>query len=97
VKCSPVHLECVFLQTLELPSSPTGRGNYVTFGRVVGVHIDDNLIVDGMVDISRARPIARLGYMDYAVVDELFQMIAPSRAGVAFAQATEAQPGSPGY
>ena len=69
VKRSPVHLECVFLQTLELPPTHSGQGNYVTFGRVVGVHIDDELIVDGMVDICRARPIARLGYMDYAVVD----------------------------
>ena len=89
VKCSPVHLECVFLQALELPSTRLGQGNYVTFGRVVGIHIDDRLIVDGMVDICRARPIARLGYMDYAVIDQVFQMIAPSRSGAAFARAVE--------
>jgi len=89
VKCSPVHLECVFLQTLELPSTRAGQGNYATFGRVVGVHVDDRLIVDGMVDIASARPIARLGYMDYAVVDQVFQMIAPSRSGAAFARAME--------
>jgi hypothetical protein len=46
-------------------------------------------IVNGMVEICRARPIARLGYMDYAVVDHVFQMIAPSRSGVAFARAME--------
>ena len=51
----------------------------MTFGRVVGIHIDDELIVDGRVDICRARPIARMGYMDYAVVDSVFEMIAPSR------------------
>lgn len=89
VKCSPVHLECVFLQALELPSTRPGQGNYVTFGRVVGIHIDDRLIVDGMVDICRAHPIARLGYMDYAVIDQVFQMIAPSRSGMAFARAVE--------
>jgi flavin reductase (DIM6/NTAB) family NADH-FMN oxidoreductase RutF len=89
VKCSPVHLECVFLQTLQLPSTRAGQGNHVTFGRVVGIHIEDRLIVDGMIDICRARPIARLGYMDYAVIDEAFQMIAPSRQGMAFAHATE--------
>jgi flavin reductase (DIM6/NTAB) family NADH-FMN oxidoreductase RutF len=87
VKCSPVHLECVFLHSLELPSDQPGTGNFVTFGRVIGVEIDDSLIVDGRVDICRARPIARLGYMDYAVVDQVFEMIAPSRAGKAFAQA----------
>ena len=85
VKCSPVHLECVFLQSMELPSDRPGTGNFVTFGRVIGVYIDDTLIVDGRVDICRARPIARLGYMDYAVVDEVFEMIAPSRSGMAFA------------
>jgi len=86
VKCSPVHLECVFLRSIELPSNKPDAGNFVTFGRVVGVYIDDSLIVDGRVDIRRARPIARLGYMDYAVVDEIFEMIAPSRQGVAFAK-----------
>jgi flavin reductase (DIM6/NTAB) family NADH-FMN oxidoreductase RutF len=89
VKCSPVHLECVFLQTLELPSTRPGQGNYVTFGRVVGIHINDEPIVDGMVDICRAQPLARLGYMDYAVVDQVFQMISPSRSGKAFARAVE--------
>ena len=84
VKCSPVQMECKFLQTIEMPPGTTDR-NFVTFGRVVGVHIDDELIVDGRVDICRARPIARMGYMDYAVVDGVFEMIAPSRQGKAFA------------
>ena len=87
VKCSPVHMECKFLQTIEMPAGVTDR-NFVSFGRVVGVHIDDELIVDGRVDICRARPIARMGYMDYAVVDGVFEMIAPSRQGKAFAAAT---------
>jgi hypothetical protein len=30
-----------------------------------------------MVDITRMRPIARLGYMDYCVVDEFFTMPRP--------------------
>ena len=84
VKCSPVQMECKFLQTVEMPSGQNDR-NFVTFGRVVGVHIDDSLIVDGRVDICRARPIARMGYMDYAVIDGVFEMVAPSRQGKAFA------------
>jgi flavin reductase (DIM6/NTAB) family NADH-FMN oxidoreductase RutF len=43
-------------------------------GEVVNVHIDDALIVDGMIDLQRIRPIARLGYMDYSVVDNIFTM-----------------------
>jgi hypothetical protein len=37
-------------------------------GLIVGIHIDDRYIKDGIVDTAAMRPIARLGYMDYAVV-----------------------------
>jgi flavin reductase (DIM6/NTAB) family NADH-FMN oxidoreductase RutF len=77
VKGAPVHLECVYLKTVDLPSTVAGQANFIVVGRVVGIHIDDALIVDGRVDIARARPIARLGYMDYCVVDELFAMERP--------------------
>jgi flavin reductase (DIM6/NTAB) family NADH-FMN oxidoreductase RutF len=76
VKGARAHLECVYLKTVELPSSKT-EANFMVIGRVVGVHIDDALIVDGRVDIAQARPIARLGYMDYCVVDEVFAMDRP--------------------
>jgi len=92
VKCSPVQMECKFLQTVEMPAGARDR-NFVTFGRVIGIHIDDSLIVDGRVDICRARPIARMGYMDYAVVDGVFEMVAPSRQGKAFAALKVAEVG----
>ena len=44
---------------------------------MVGIHIDDDVIRDGMVDMLRMRPIARLGYMDYASVDSVFSMKRP--------------------
>jgi flavin reductase (DIM6/NTAB) family NADH-FMN oxidoreductase RutF len=84
VKCSPVQLECKFLQTVEMPKGTVDR-NFVTFGRVIGVHINDDLIIDGRVDICRAKPIARMGYMDYTCVEQVFEMVAPSRQGKAFA------------
>jgi flavin reductase (DIM6/NTAB) family NADH-FMN oxidoreductase RutF len=86
VKCSPVQMECKFLRSVEMPEGQSVR-NFVTFGRVIGIHIADELIVDGRVDICRARPIARMGYMDYAVVDGVFEMVSPSRQGRAFAAA----------
>lgn len=47
-------------------------------GRVAQVHIDDNVILNnGKLDIKSIRPIARLGYYDYTVVDEIFEMKAP--------------------
>ena len=43
-------------------------------GEVVRVRIDDSVIVDGMIDMARIRPISRLGYMDFAVVENVFEM-----------------------
>lgn len=74
---SPVHLECVLIQTVELPAD-SGTHNHAAFGRVVGVHISDDVIRDGRVDIALLRPIARLGYYDYAVIDEVFEMRGPN-------------------
>ena len=56
---------------------PAAR-NIVTFGQVVGVHVDERHIVDGRFDTAGVRPIARCGYRgDYATVTELFEMIRP--------------------
>ncbi len=77
VKESPVHLECRYLQTVTLPSSDPDDANQVVFGQVVGIHIDDSIISDGMIDWSRFKPIARLGYLDYTVVEQIFAMQRP--------------------
>ena len=77
VKESPVHLECTYLQTVELPSDDPQRANLVVFGHVVGIHIDDSIISDGMIDMNVFKPIARLGYFDYSVVDNVFSMQRP--------------------
>ena len=65
------------LQTIELPCTREGQTNHTVFGRVVGVHISDEIIRDGLVDMSRFHPIARLGYFDYTVVREVFTMRMP--------------------
>jgi flavin reductase (DIM6/NTAB) family NADH-FMN oxidoreductase RutF len=73
---SPIALECVYSQTVKLVSGNGKKNSYeVVIGEVVNVHIDDAVIVDGLVDLSRIRPIGRLGYRgDYAVVDTIFEM-----------------------
>lgn len=76
---SPVAIECKYLQTVRLMRSNGETTNSsVIIGEVVNFHIDDAVIVDGMIDIERMRPIARLGYMDYCVVDNVFTMLRPS-------------------
>lgn len=52
--------------------------SHLVLGEVVGVHIDNRFIRDGRFDTAAARPLARCGYMDYAVVTELFQMRRPA-------------------
>jgi flavin reductase (DIM6/NTAB) family NADH-FMN oxidoreductase RutF len=79
VKKSPTALECRYLKTVELPG-PDGQPHSfsIVIGEVVGIYIDDSVIVNGIVDLSRARPIARLGYLDqYTVVDTIFKMTRP--------------------
>jgi flavin reductase (DIM6/NTAB) family NADH-FMN oxidoreductase RutF len=73
---SPIALECVYSQTVKLVSGNGKTHNYeMVIGEVVNVHIDDAVIVDGMIDMSRLRAIGRLGYRgDYTVVDNIFEM-----------------------
>lgn len=70
VKESPAAFECRHWKTVELPhGGPNQKATYsVVFGQVVGIHIDDAFVKNGIVDTGAMRPIARLGYMDYAVV-----------------------------
>jgi flavin reductase (DIM6/NTAB) family NADH-FMN oxidoreductase RutF len=77
VKESPIHLECTLWQILDLPPDRHGEPNNLVIGTVVGVHIDDAILKDGYVDLGRVKPIARLGYMDYAVVETIFSMRRP--------------------
>jgi hypothetical protein len=44
---------------------------------VVGIHIEDRFIVEGRVDTAALQPIARCGYSDYAVVDQVFALRRP--------------------
>jgi flavin reductase (DIM6/NTAB) family NADH-FMN oxidoreductase RutF len=75
---SPVNLECKLVQIVELPThEPSGTRNNLVIGRVVGIHIRDDLIIEGRVDITRVKPLLRLGYFDYAVVDSKFEIKRP--------------------
>jgi flavin reductase (DIM6/NTAB) family NADH-FMN oxidoreductase RutF len=75
---APAALECKLLKSEEL-FGLDGRssGNWVAFGEVVGIYVADGFIRDGRFDMTSARSIARCGYMDYAVVETLFEMERP--------------------
>jgi flavin reductase (DIM6/NTAB) family NADH-FMN oxidoreductase RutF len=75
---SPVAFECKYWRTVDLPGPNGGPGTHaIVLGQVVGVHIDEGVIVEGKVDVTKLKPIARLGYGDYAVIDEVFELSRP--------------------
>ncbi len=79
VAASPAALECKLIKTDHL-NGLDGKwsGSVVVFGEVTGIYIADKAIVNGRFDMAGQRTIARCGYKDYAVVDELFQMSRPT-------------------
>lgn len=82
VKGIAAALECRLVEIVRLKTSDGDEiDNYLVLGHVVGVYIDDRFIKDGLFDTAAARPIARCGYRDYAVVDELFSMTRPAGGG----------------
>ena len=79
VKKSPWALECKYVKTVGLPGRDGKPHPYgVVIGEVVSIYIDDAFVTNGVVDTAKARPIARLGYLDqYTVVDTIFKMKRP--------------------
>jgi flavin reductase (DIM6/NTAB) family NADH-FMN oxidoreductase RutF len=77
VKASPVRFECQFDRCIQLPGNPPMGTVDIIFGKVLAVHISDSVLTDGKIDIAKTEPIARLGYYDYAVVRETFEMKIP--------------------
>ena len=75
---SPINMECQFIKTVTLPCRDVDSTNVVVFGEVIGIHIDESVLTDGLVDVAKVKPISRLGYMDYAVTDSVFTMTRPT-------------------
>ena len=90
---APCALECKWLQTVEVKDID-GRAmdGWVVFGQVVGVHIDERYIRNGLLDTAAMKPIARGGYHDYSVLTESFTMRRPaSMSDVSAPKATAAE------
>ncbi|GAB1582107.1 flavin reductase family protein [Phyllobacterium phragmitis] len=71
-------LECV-VTDIRVPEDRHGKpsGNFLVTGEVVGIHIDEAILTDGLIDTRKAQPVSRLGYMDYATVSDVYQMWRP--------------------
>lgn len=78
VKQSPCHFECRYLQTIRIPAATPVASVDLVIGRVEHIHVADEAIdANGKLDIHTLQPIARLGYYDYTVVDNVFEMVTP--------------------
>ncbi len=77
VAASPIALECRLFQIVPLPDDHGNANDWLVIGRVVGIHIDENFIRDGRLDTAAMKPIARLGYSEYATIDETWRMRRP--------------------
>lgn len=73
VSDAPAALECKLYDFIDLP----GENIIMVLGTVVGVHLNDAYIKDGIFDVTQYAPLARLGYRDYAKVSEVFPLVRP--------------------
>lgn len=78
VAAAPCALECKLTRIVPMTTAAGEPvDTHVVFGEVVGVHIDDRFVVDGLLDTAALKPIARCGYDQYAVVTSVFAMTRP--------------------
>ena len=70
---TPANLECRLTEIVTLK----GQSNFMVLGEVVGIHLRDDCLRDGIFDVTRYQPLTRLGYRDYARITELFSLKRP--------------------
>jgi flavin reductase (DIM6/NTAB) family NADH-FMN oxidoreductase RutF len=73
VAAAPAALECRLISITQLK----GDNCFMVLGEVSGTHIADDCIIDGRLDVTRYQPLARLGYRDYARVEDVFALNRP--------------------
>ena len=83
VAAAPAALECKLWKVIELPKpetdgAETGIAGVMVIGTITGIHIADETVKDGKIDVTSYQPLARLGYMDYARIDDVFSMPRPA-------------------
>ena len=75
---SPVCFECKVVNIVPVKDlDGKDMENTVVFGQVVGMHIDERFIRNGVLDTAAMKPLARLGYREYAVIEKVFAMDRP--------------------
>ena len=79
VAASPAAFECRVTEVVKLKDlDGSDSGRRLVLGRVVGIHIDQRFVRNGRIDSAAMRPIARGGYDEYSVVEQVFSMPRPA-------------------
>jgi len=68
---SPVSLECRLHREIELGTT------FFVVGEIVRVHMADDVLTDGRVDVEKLRPLGRLGGSGYSVVRNPIELRRP--------------------
>jgi flavin reductase (DIM6/NTAB) family NADH-FMN oxidoreductase RutF len=78
VAASPCSLECKVTQSVViLDKNGKQTDRLLVLGEVIGAHVDERYVKDGILDILAMKPIARCGYQDYTAIDRLFSIDVP--------------------
>ncbi|KAM3067987.1 hypothetical protein ACMFMG_011037 [Clarireedia jacksonii] len=75
---SPVQFECKVHSILRIAGNSLVGHSDIVIGRVVGIHVRGEFITDeGLFDVLKAAPLARLGYHQYTAINNVFEMKMP--------------------
>lgn len=79
VKESPISLECVYHESIQLPTpNDSDLINRMVIGKVIGIHIDPEILTrDKRIDTNKLNLIARVGYNSYTKVKAHFELKRP--------------------
>jgi flavin reductase (DIM6/NTAB) family NADH-FMN oxidoreductase RutF len=77
VGASPVNLECVVHEIIDLPSDDPDGANAMVLGRIVGVHLSDNILTEGLVDPTKLRLIGQFGGEVYVRAESVITVKRP--------------------
>jgi len=79
VAASPAAFECRVTEVVKLKDiDGSDSGRRLVLGRVIGIHVDERFVRQGRIDSAAMRPIARGGYDEYSVVEQVFSMPRPA-------------------
>src|SRR5712691_797870 len=82
---SPVNFECRLIRAVRVAD------NTVFFGEAVRLHVDDQVLTDGLVDVRKLHAIGRMGGPQYCRTQDVFEMVRPRVTGPKSARPTDAR------